>query len=53
MSVDALEFVVVVLSAVLIVSIVYEIAQWTLHREDERIERHERDIIRRRYGPRP
>ena len=53
MSVEALEFVVVVVAAVLIVSIVYELAQWSLHRQDDRLEEHDREVIRRRYGRPP
>jgi cytochrome oxidase assembly protein ShyY1 len=52
-SLEALEFAVVVVASILILSIVYELAQWTLHREDERIDRHEREVIRRRYGRPP
>lgn len=50
MSLEALEMVVTVLAAALIVSVVYELARWTLRREADRIDRHERELIRRRYG---
>lgn len=49
MSIEALEFVVIVLGSLLIVGVVIELAQWTLHREADRIDRHEREVIRRRY----
>ena len=53
MSLEALEFVVVVLASVLIIGVVIELAKWTLNREADRIDRHNQEVIRRRYGRPP